>query len=125
MSKKLNSAYKSIGEVAEILKLKNSQNGKLNTYILRFWEKQFKQIKPVIFNNRRRYYDKDTVDLLMRIKYLLKDKGMTIKGVKKILNSQKFDLDDRQNLPINNSNKNLKLRLSKISSILKKLKKDY
>ena len=125
MSKKLNSAYKSISEVAEILKLKNSQNGKLNTYILRFWEKQFKQIKPVIFNNRRRYYDKDTVDLLMRIKYLLKDKGMTIKGVKKILNSQKFDLDDRLNLPINNSNKNLKLRLSKISSILKKLKKDY
>ena len=50
---------------------------------------------------------------------------MTIKGVKKILNSQKFDLDDRLNLPINNSNKNLKLRLSKISSILKKLKKDY
>ena len=125
MSKKLNSAYKSIGEVAEILKLKNSQNGKLNTYILRFWEKQFKQIKPVIFNNRRRYYDKDTIDLLMRIKYLLKDKGMTIKGVKKILNSQKFDLDDRLNLPINNPNKNLKLRLSKISSILKKLKKDY
>ncbi len=125
MSKKLNSAYKSIGEVAEILKLKNSQNGKLNTYILRFWEKQFKQIKPVIFNNRRRYYDKDTVDLLMRIKYLLKDKGMTIKGVKKILNSQKFDLDDRLNLPINNPNKNLKLRLNKISSILKKLKKDY
>ena len=125
MSKKLNSAYKSISEVAEILKLKNSQNGKLNTYILRFWEKQFKQIKPVIFNNRRRYYDKDTVDLLMRIKYLLKDKGMTIKGVKKILNSQKFDLDDRLNLPINNPNKNLKLRLSKISSILKKLKKDY
>ena len=125
MSKKLNSAYKSISEVAEILKLKNSQNGKLNTYILRFWEKQFKQIKPVIFNNRRRYYDKDTIDLLMRIKYLLKDKGMTIKGVKKILNSQKFDLDDRLNLPINNPNKNLKLRLSKISSILKKLKKDY
>ena len=125
MSKKLNSAYKSISEVAEILKLKNSQNGKLNTYILRFWEKQFKQIKPVIFNNRRRYYDKDTVDLLIRIKYLLKDKGMTIKGVKKILNSQKFDLDDRLNLPINNPNKNLKLRLSKISSILKKLKKDY
>ena len=125
MSKKLNSAYKSIGEVAEILKLKNSQNGKLNTYILRFWEKQFKQIKPVIFNNRRRYYDKDTVDLLIRIKYLLKDKGMTIKGVKKILNSQKFYLDDRLNLPINNPNKNLKLRLSKISSILKKLKKDY
>jgi len=125
MSKKLNSAYKSIGEVAEILKLKNSQNGKLNTYILRFWEKQFKQIKPVIFNNRRRYYDKDTVDLLMRIKYLLKDKGMTIKGVKKNSYSQKFDLDDRLNLPINNPNKNLKLRLSKISSILKKLKKDY
>ena len=122
MSKKLNSAYKSIGEVAEILKLKNSQNGKLNTYILRFWEKQFKQIKPVIFNNRRRYYDKDTVDLLMRIKYLLKDKGMTIKGVKKILkNKDPLKLDEISNHPIKASK--IKDKKKNISNLLKKIKK--
>ena len=123
MSKKLNSAYKTIGEVAELLNLKNSENGKLNTYILRFWEKEFKQIKPKLLNNRRRYYDQRTINLLIRIKYLLKDKGMTIQGVKNILNNKGFDLDERLNLPINVPNNNLKIRLSKISSILKDLKK--
>ena len=122
MSKKLNRAYKTIGEVAELLNLKNSENGKLNTYILRFWEKEFKQIKPKLLNNRRRYYDQRTINLLIRIKYLLKDKGMTIQGVKNILNNKGFDLDERSNLPINVPNNNLKIRLSKISSILKNLK---
>ena len=124
MSKKLNRAYKTIGEVAELLNLKNSENGKLNTYILRFWEKEFKQIKPKLLNNRRRYYDQRTINLLIRIKYLLKDKGMTIQGVKNILNNKGFDLDERLNLPINVPNNNLKIRLSKISSILKNLKKE-
>ena len=122
MSKKLDNAYKTIGEVAELLNLKNGENGKLNTYILRFWEKEFKQIKPKLFNSRR-YYDQRTINLLIRIKYLLKDKGMTIQGVKKILKNKEFDLDERSNLPINVSNNNLKIRLSKISSILKNLKK--
>ena len=123
MSKKLNSAYKTIGEVAELLNLKNSKNGKLNTHVLRFWEREFKQIKPRLLNNKRRYYDQKTINLLIRIKYLLKDKGMTIQGVKKILNNKGFDLDERLNLPINLPNNNLKIRLSKISSILKNLKK--
>ena len=123
MSKKLNSAYKTIGEVAELLNLKNSENGKLNTHVLRFWEREFKQIKPRLLNNKRRYYDQKTINLLIRIKYLLKDKGMTIQGVKNILNNKGFDLDERLNLPINVPNNNLKIRLSKISSILKDLKK--
>ena len=123
MSKKLKNAYKTIGEVAELLNLKKSENGKLSTYILRFWEKEFKQIKPKLLNNRRRYYDQRTINLLIRIKYLLKDKGMTIQGVKKILNNKEFDLDERLNLPISTPNSILKIRLSKISSILKNLKK--
>ena len=122
MSKKIDNAYKTIGEVAELLNLKNGENGKLNTYILRFWEKEFKQIKPKLFNSRR-FYDQRTINLLIRIKYLLKDKGMTIQGVKKILKNKEFDLDERSNLPINVSNNNLKIRLNKISSILKNLKK--
>ena len=48
---------------------------------------------------------------------------MTIQGVKNILNNKGFDLDERLNLPINVPNNNLKIRLSKISSILKDLKK--
>ena len=123
MINKSNNAYKSIGEVAELLNLKNSKSGKLNTYTLRFWEKEFKQIKPKLLNNRRRYYDKKTVDLLVKIQYLLKDKGMTIKGVKNMLNRKRFDLDEPLNLPINNINKNIRSRVSKISNILKNIKK--
>ena len=123
MSNKLDKAYKTIGEVAEILNLKNTNNGKLNTYILRFWEKEFKQIKPLVLNNRRRYYDMKTVNLLKKIKYLLKDEGMTIKGVKNMLDKKRFNLDDASKLPITVSDKNLKLRLNKISNILKEIKK--
>ena len=124
MNKKLNNAYKTIGEVAELLNLKNEKNGKLNTYILRFWEKEFKQIKPKLMNNKRRYYDKNTINLLKRIKFLLKDQGMTIKGVKNIIKNERFNLDDAINLPINTRNNDLKLRLKKISSILKNLKEN-
>ena len=123
MINKSNNAYKSIGEVAELLNLKNSKSGKLNTYTLRFWEKEFKQIKPKLLNNRRRYYDKKTVDLLVKIQYLLKDKGMTIKGVKNMLNSKRFDLDEPLNVPINNINKNIRSRVNKILNILKNIKK--
>ncbi len=124
MNKKLNNAYKTIGEVAELLNLKNEKNGKLNTYILRFWEKEFKQIKPKLMNNKRRYYDKNTINLLKRIKFLLKDQGMTIKGVKNIIKDERFILDDEINLPINTPKNDLKLRLKKISSILKNLKEN-
>ena len=122
MNKKLNNAYKTIGEVAKLLNLKNEKNGKLNTYILRFWEKEFKQIKPKLMNNKRRYYDKNTINLLKRIKFLLKDQGMTIKGVKNIIKDERFILDDEINLPINTPKNDLKLTLKKISSILKNLK---
>ena len=124
MNKKLNNAYKTIGEVAELLNLKNEKNGKLNTYILRFWEKEFKQIKPKLMNNKRRYYDKNTINLLKRIKFLLKDQGMTIRGVKNIIKDGRFNLDDETNLPINTPKNDLKLRIKKISSILKNLKEN-
>ena len=123
MINKLGNAYKTIGEVAELLNLKNSKNGKLNTYVIRFWEKEFKQVKPILLNNKRRYYDAKTIDLLIKIKFLLKDKGMTIKGVKNLLNSKTFELDESLNVPINVQNNNFKIRLNKISKILKNIKK--
>tara|TARA_B100000945_G_C20083243_1_gene457798 strand:- start:51 stop:428 length:378 start_codon:yes stop_codon:yes gene_type:complete len=123
MTNKLNKAYKTIGEVAKILNLKKNNNGKLNTYVLRFWEKQFNQIKPTFFGTNRRYYDKKTIDLLIKIQFLLKDQGMTIKGVKNILNNKRFQLDDISNETINMSDKNLRVRLGKISNIIKNIKK--
>ena len=89
MTIKNNNAYKSIGEVAKILNLVNKKKGTLNTHTIRFWEKEFKQIKPKILNGNRRYYNNETIETLKKVKYLLKDQGMTINGVKKVLNSDK------------------------------------
>ena len=83
---KENSKYKSIGEVAQILNLVSKKNGSLSTHTIRFWEKNFKQIKPKLFYGKRRYYDQTAIEILKRIKYLLKDTGMTLNGVKKALN---------------------------------------
>tara|TARA_B100001093_G_C26334619_1_gene803342 strand:- start:121 stop:492 length:372 start_codon:yes stop_codon:yes gene_type:complete len=114
-------AYKSIGEVVKILNLKPNKNGILPTHTIRFWEKQFKQIKPKIFNSNRRYYDEKNINLLKKVKFLLKDQGMTINGVKKILNSEvSLDLDETANNSIRTDN--LKNKLINISNIVKKLK---
>ncbi len=122
MNKKNDSSYKSIGEVAELLGLVNSKTGNLTTHTIRFWEKEFKQIKPKIFAGKRRYYDHNTIEILKKIKFLLKDRGMTIKGVKKQLNSNETNLDETVNISINTKNI-LKDKVNKISNILKDLKK--
>ena len=113
-----------ISELAKMLKLVNVSNKKPLNYILRFWEKEFKQIRPKLINNRR-YYTVEQVELIKKIKFLLKDEGMTIKGAKNILNRKIKKLDD------NNSNslqavyykKVLKDKSSQILEKIKKLKK--
>ena len=122
MTNKEKNAYKSIGEVAEDLNLVNPKTGSLNTYTLRFWEKEFKQIRPKIFSGKRRYYDEESIKVIKKIKFLLKEKGMTINGVKNHLNSSNSDLDEISNISINTKN-NLKSKLNKISKIIKELKK--
>ena len=119
---KKHSTYKSISEVAEELNLINPKTGNLSTHTLRFWEKEFKQIKPRIFAGKRRYYDVDTIEILKQIKFLLKDKGMTIKGVKKHLIIDESKLDERNYTTINTKNI-LKSKINKISKIVKELKK--
>jgi DNA-binding transcriptional MerR regulator len=73
-------------------------------------------------NKNRKYYDKSSIDLLKKIKFLLKDQGMTINGVKKLLNSSNSkDLDEISNKTIRTDN--LKNKINKISNIIKELKK--
>ena len=118
---KSDSAYKTIGEVAKILNLQSNNKGVLPTYVIRFWETQFKQIKPKILNSNRRYYDEKTINLLKKVKFLLKDQGMTINGVKKILNNEdSLKLDEIADKSIRT--KNLKKKLVNISNKLKALK---
>ena len=120
---KTDNAYKSIGEVARILNLINKKNGNLNTHTIRFWEKEFKQIKPKILTGKRRYYDKTSIDILKKIKYLLKDQGMTIIGVKKLLDNKKsLKLDEFSNNSISVDNIKIKNKLKNISNLIKQIK---
>ena len=124
MKQKLDKAYKSIGEVAKDLNLVNPKTGKLNTHTIRFWEKEFKQIKPKIFSGRRRYYDQKSIQVIKKIRFLLKEKGFTINGVKKFLiNESSFNLDETSDRTINTSKNNLKSKLEKISNLVKEIKK--
>ena len=116
--KKTSKAYKTIGEVAEILDL-NTIGNKKNTHTIRYWESEFKQVKPIIIN-KRRHYDEKNVNLLKKIKFLLKNKGMTISGVKKQLNEDLFDIDANENKTINALD--LKYKLNKINKLIKDLK---
>ena len=118
---KSDNAYKTVGEVARLLGLKNKSGQKIPTHTIRFWEKEFKQIKPKVLTGNRRYYNKANVDLLKKIKFLLKDQGMTINGVKKLLNSNySNNLDEISNKTIRTSS--LRNKIVNISKIIKNLK---
>ena len=118
---KSDKAYKTIGEVAKILKLKSNKKGLLSTHVIRFWETQFKQIKPKVLNSNRRYYDEKTINLLKKIKFLLKEQGLTINGVKKILNNEDpLKLDEIADKSI--KAENLKNKLINISNKIRNLK---
>ena len=118
---KSDNAYKTIGEVAKILGLVDDKKGTVSTHTIRFWEKEFKQVKPKILNGNRRYFDRKTIDLLKKIKFLLKDQGMTINGVKKILDSKEtLSLDELANNSI--KAEKLKQKLLKISDLIKNIK---
>ena len=121
MENKKNSKYKTIGQVAKILNLIDKKKGTLSTHTIRFWEKEFKQIKPKIFTGQRRYYDEDSINILKKIKYLLKIKGMTLNGVKKALNSDNSDIDEIYNTTIRQKNI-LKSKLKKIKNIIVNLR---
>tara|TARA_B100000579_G_scaffold119924_1_gene96508 strand:+ start:2533 stop:2898 length:366 start_codon:yes stop_codon:yes gene_type:complete len=112
-----------ISELAKSLELINSKTKKPQNYILRYWEKEFKQIKPIVLKNRR-YYSQNQVEKIRLIKFLLKDKGLTINGVKKILKKDIKSLDDyySDSLKASYQKDFLKDKSNKILDKIKKLK---
>ena len=110
-----------ISEVSRALKLVNESTKKPLNYILRYWEKEFKEISPKKINNRR-YYSPEQVEIIKMIKFLLKNKGMTILGVKNLLTSKTNRLDDHSmnSLKAEHYKKNL---VAKSKSLLKKIYK--
>jgi len=120
-------SYKTIGEVTKELGLIDVKTGRLQTHTIRYWETQFKQIKPTVKAGGRRYYSNKSFKTIKFIKFLLKDKGLTINGAKKILSSpETHSIDADMNLGINTSNINkniIKDKIKNISKIIKELKK--
>ena len=123
------SKFFKISEVSVYLDLVNPLSKKPLNHILRYWEKEFKQIKPKKINNRR-YYSTEQVEIIKKIKFLVKNKGMTISGAKKLLNLNinkldDYDLDslkaDYYKIALKNKSKNL---LNKIKNLKKYGKKN-
>ena len=110
-----------ISEVCKILNLTDPKTQKPLNHVIRYWEKEFPQIKPKKINNRR-YYSKTDVDLIRTIKSLLKDQKLSINGVKQIFknNTKKLDENNYISLIRNNKKKDLKL---KSLNLLKKIEK--
>ena len=123
------SKFFKISEVSVYLGLVNPLSKKPLNHILRYWEKEFRQIKPKKINNRR-YYSTEQVEIIKKIKFLVKNKGMTISGAKKLLNLNinkldDYDLDslkaDYYKNALRNKSKNL---LNKIENLKKYGKKN-
>ena len=121
-------AYKTIGEVAKELNLINDKTGRVQTHTLRYWETEFRQIKPSIKAGGRRYYSEKSIKIIRFVKFLLKEKGLTIKGVKRILSNPKLDtIDPNMDLGIYKTNlktkENIQKKIKKIVEIINELKK--
>ena len=109
-----------ISELSKLLNIVNIKTKKPSNYVLRYWEKEFKQIKPTIINNRR-YYSKKQINIIRLIKFLLKEKGMTINGVKNVLKSNINSLDDYNSFSLK-ADYHRKIIKNKSKKILEKLK---
>ena len=125
---KTTAKYKTIGQVAKELDLIDKKTGHLQTHTLRYWETQFRQIKPSIRAGKRRYYSQKDFEIIKFVKYLLKEKGLTIIGVKKILNkpnNQSIDQNDVLGVykPTLGNTSVIKEKVKNISKIIKELKK--
>ena len=113
--------YLKISEVAKKLGLVNSNKREM-THVLRFWEKNFKEINPLKLDGNTRYYNPELLEKLKLIKHLLKDKGMTIKGVKLVLKKGIYSLDDYHSFNVKDEYLKKKL-IEKTKKILNRIKK--
>ena len=119
MSKLIN-----ISELTKKLNIVNTSNKKILSHTLRYWEKEFKIIRPKKINNRT-YYSSKQVEIIKIIKFLLRNKGMTIAGVKNLLQTKinKLDVQDTDSLKGDYYKLLLKSKTKKILEKLNRIKK--
>ena len=101
--------YFTIGEVSELCGVK--------PHVLRYWEQEFTQLKPVKRRGNRRYYQRHDVILIRQIRSLLYDQGFTIGGARQQLTGETAKEDTSQ------SNQLIKQIRNELEDILHTLKK--
>ena len=122
--KNKNSDYITIGQLAKKLNLIDEKTGKPQTHTIRFWESQFKQIKPSVRAGKRRYYSENDFEIIKKIKKLLKDYGMTSKGAKMLLDKDKTNLDVEAAFDVDSEalKGNIKERIKNLKNLITDLK---
>ena len=108
-------AYKTIGEVSKIFKVQ--------PYVIRFWEENFSQLKPLKRKGGRRLYSEKDLDLIRLIKTLLYEDKYSVNGVKKYL-SDKNNIKEKNNEE-KTLNQELTSKLNDIKINLIKIKEIY
>ena len=114
------SKFLTISQLSKLLGLIDPKTRKPLNHILRYWEKEFKEIKPKKIN-KRRYYSNKQIEEIKKIKFLLKNKGMSISGVKNLLKSNTIKLDDDNSNSLKDNYYKLQLK-TKSKLILEKIK---
>ncbi|MCH8566737.1 MAG: MerR family transcriptional regulator [Balneolales bacterium] len=89
--------YYSIGEVSKLTDVES--------HVLRYWETVFTELSPAKNNSGKRTYTKEDIEVVMRLKVLIKDKAYSTEGAKRALrnedvNQQKLDFPEQQDVPI-------------------------
>jgi len=84
--------YYAIGEVSELCGIK--------PHVLRYWEQEFPQLKPIKRRGNRRYYQFDDVEMVRRIRSLLYDQGFTIGGARQRLRESRQERLEMMALPV-------------------------
>ena len=101
--------YFTIGEVSELCGVK--------PHVLRYWEQEFEQLKPVKRRGNRRYYQRGDVMMIRQIRSLLYEQGFTIGGARQQLSGEAAKLDHQESQLLI---KQLRLELEEILHILKR-----
>ena len=115
--------FLSISDLSIKLNLINRKTKKPLNHVLRYWEREFKEIRPKKINNRR-YYSGEQVELIKMIKFLLKNKGLTISGVKDLMKNDvnKLDVTNFNSLKAEYYKKSLKAKSKKLLKKIRDLK---
>ena len=126
MNSKKNSKYLySISEIVKTINLELNNNQKITVNTIRFWEKKFSTIKSIRLNGNRRLFNKDNLEKIKFIRFLLKDRGLSIIGAQKILKEFK-KLDDYNSSSVRNNiiKTNFKNKAKKILDKIQRIKRN-